>query len=84
MSGVLGRRVALCNRAKKEAEMEVRGGGAAFVVRDRKVKVRPEHYLMLPVLFLPEYAGLHRGKLWVECEELGFAQTLSLKGRGTA
>eukprot|EP00961_Rhodomonas_salina_P207970 2806557-Rhodomonas_salina.3 len=64
--------------------MEVRGGGAAFLVRDRRVRVRPEHYLMLPVLFMPEFEGQHRGKLWVECEELGFNQTLSLKGKGCA
>mmetsp|Transcript_4783 Transcript_4783/g.7062 ORF Transcript_4783/g.7062 Transcript_4783/m.7062 type:complete len:99 (+) Transcript_4783:2-298(+) len=72
-------KVALCNRSRKDAVIQITTPHpSAFRVRHHQVRVRAEHYLMLPVYFVPVERGKAREKLSISCSHLGFTRRLVL------
>ncbi len=72
-------KVALCNRSRSDAVIRIEAAHpSAFRVRHRLVRVRAEHYLMLPVYFVPVETGKAREKLSIVCPDLGFSRHLIL------
>lgn len=72
-------KVALCNRSRTDAVIHIDAPHpSAFRVRHRQVRVRAQHYLMLPVYFVPVERGRSRERLSIECAHLGYARHLIL------
>jgi hypothetical protein len=72
-------KVALSNRSRADAVIHLEAAHpSAFRVRHRLVRVRAEHYLMLPVYFVPVEKGKAREKLSIVCSDLGFSRSLIL------
>lgn len=72
-------KIALCNRSRTDAVIHIQAPlPSAFRVRHRQVRVRAQHYLMLPVYFVPVEKGKFREMLSIECAHLAYSRNLLL------